>query len=97
MVKAFDRIELTYLLSKHKVSDWLASHDGDQQITEFVFVAYTRVQFCVAGPKEGGKVEEKLHRRHAKLAGNDRNTLIQYGINVSWFSQQLLLFTLHSK
>ncbi|KAK8120018.1 uncharacterized protein PG998_004644 [Apiospora kogelbergensis] len=51
------------------VADWVQEH-GDNADTDFVFLSYTRRQFCVATPQE-------------LIAPLDRETLIQYGIEAA--------------
>lgn len=65
------------------VAEWIQEHgNGD---TDFVFVSYTRKQFCVATPQELEKWDVDPYTLQAltTTAQADRNTLVQYGIEAA--------------
>lgn len=63
------------------VADWVREH-GEDADTDFVFLSYTRLQFCVDMPQELAKREMDPATREAlyKIATMDRETLQWHGI-----------------
>ncbi|KAK8133576.1 hypothetical protein PG984_005588 [Apiospora sp. TS-2023a] len=66
------------------VADWVREH-GDDSDTDFVFLSYTRRQFCVATPEEltGWEVDPAIREALSRIAPTDRETLRQYGIEAA--------------
>ncbi|EKG21680.1 hypothetical protein MPH_00990 [Macrophomina phaseolina MS6] len=68
-----------------KVTDWIKEY-GDDAGTDFVFLSYTRKQFCVGTEEEIANwdlPDEEIRAAYISLAKQDRQTLIQYGIEAA--------------
>ncbi|KAK8094769.1 hypothetical protein PG997_001454 [Apiospora hydei] len=66
------------------VVDWVREH-GDDSDTDFVFLSYTRRQFCVATPEEltNWNVDATAREALSHIAPNDREMLRKYGIEAA--------------
>ncbi|KAI1779817.1 hypothetical protein F4818DRAFT_154610 [Hypoxylon cercidicola] len=66
------------------VSDWVREHGGYAD-TDFVFISYTRKQFCVFTEEELAtwKISEEERAARIQLSRRDRATLIQHGIEAA--------------
>ncbi|GME32149.1 hypothetical protein GTA08_BOTSDO00421 [Neofusicoccum parvum] len=68
-----------------KVTDWIKKY-GDNADTDFVFLSYTRKQFCVATEQElaGWTLPDAETRAaYVEMARRDRATLHEYGIKAA--------------
>ncbi|KAK7999484.1 hypothetical protein PG990_012084 [Apiospora arundinis] len=69
------------------VAEWVRERrdNGDNDDTDFVFLSYTRKQFCVATPQEleSWNVDSTTREALFQIAPRDRETLIQYGIEAA--------------
>lgn len=69
-----------------KVTDWMRAHDEDLQLdTDYVFISYTRKQFCVATPADlaGWNITNALRPAYEQLAHENRSALLWYGIQAA--------------
>lgn len=66
------------------VADWVREH-GDDSDTDFVFLSYTRKQFCVATGEEltSWDVDSTTRETLLAIAPHDRAMLSQYGIKAA--------------
>lgn len=65
-----------------KVSDWLQAHEGQGEAdTDYVFISYTRKQFCVATEADllRWDISEDLRRAYSQLSSVNRDALVRYG------------------
>ncbi|KAL1877876.1 hypothetical protein Daus18300_002229 [Diaporthe australafricana] len=69
-----------------KVSDWVQAHEGQGEAdTDYVFISYTRKQFCVATDADllHWDISDKLRRDYAQLSPVNRYALCWYGAKVA--------------
>lgn len=69
-----------------KVSDWLHAHGEDSQLdTDYVFISYTRKQFCVATSEELGRwdIADNLRPAYGQLSYANRSALLWYGVQAA--------------
>ncbi|KAK7947911.1 uncharacterized protein PG986_008797 [Apiospora aurea] len=66
------------------VGDWVREHVGNSD-TDFVFLSYTRRQFCVATPEEltNWNVDATTREALFHISPKDREMLRQYGMEVA--------------
>lgn len=68
-----------------KVTDWIQEH-GESADTDFIFLSYTRKQFCVGTDQEisvWDLPDEETRAAYISIARQDRTTLLQYGIQAA--------------
>ena len=68
-----------------KVTDWIREH-GDNADTDFIFLSYTRKQFCVATEQELATwdlPDEETRAAYGSIAKQDRGRLLEYGIKAA--------------
>lgn len=64
-----------------KVSDWVQAHGGQGKVdTDYVFVSYTREQFCVATEAEIARwdIPHDRRRAYAQLSSANRHALVKH-------------------
>lgn len=69
-----------------KVSDWVQAHEGQGEVdTDYVFISYTRKQFCVATDADllHWDISDDLRRDYAQLSPVNRYALCWYGAKVA--------------
>ncbi|KAH9905046.1 hypothetical protein F4778DRAFT_731692 [Xylariomycetidae sp. FL2044] len=67
------------------VEEWLREH-GEHASTEFVFLSYTRKQFCLGAEgwfKGKPQPDQETWAKYDRLAEEDRATLLEYGIRAA--------------
>lgn len=65
-----------------KVSDWLQAHEGyGEADTDYVFISYTRKQFCVDTEADLLRrgISDDLRSDYAQLSSVNREALVRYG------------------
>lgn len=65
-----------------KVSDWLQAHEGQGEAdTDYVFISYTRKQFCVDTEADllRWDISDDLRPAYAQLSSVNRDALVRYG------------------